>query len=197
MPTTVTPISVTTAHPRNGAPYTEADHEMLVAMLKERATLEHMSEKLGRQPRALLTRLRKLLPPEQRKCPTDRVVPAAWDVVTDEAYDWRRTILLPDPLPPVTHVTRSGVAGLCDGDLATVAQALAVAHPSSELMAEVREEVRQRGLGYEVVHRQVAHLRRNCLGSPSSHEEQAWAWAEELGLGGRYRWEERRWEDYY
>ena len=113
--------------PRHGQPWTDEDYEHLVALVREGHDSPQIADALGRREGALAQRLRALLPPDQRACLADRVLPALRAAVRERPdYPWAEVMLtFPPPAPVVRHVVeRAGIGGLEDDLLVEVAWAM-------------------------------------------------------------------------
>lgn len=167
---------------RNGQSYTDDDHETMVAMAREGAPIDKIARKLQRQPAALLVRMRKLLPPAQRHCPTDRVLPALKAAAERPDYDWRAVVLESPPPPPVQKVIRAGIDGLETEQLVLIAHAVGVLREpgTEELVQELAKALRERGRTHSLVDSHLSHLRRTDRGSLANDRDVAQAWVAEL-----------------
>ncbi|OYN93103.1 hypothetical protein [Enemella evansiae] len=167
---------------RNGQSYTDDDHETMVTMAREGAPVEAIARKLQRQPAALLVRMRKLLPPAQRHCPTDRVLPALQAAADRPDYDWRVVVLESPPPPPVQKVIRAGIEGLDTDQLLLITHAVGVLREpgTEELVQELATAVRERGLTRSLIEQHLSLLRRTDRGSLANDRDVADAWVADL-----------------
>lgn len=178
---TITPLPTPMLQrPRNG--FVDEDHDVIIAMAQEGATLTQIGNVFDKTSKSIETRARKLLPPGQRKIPTDRVLPTLAMLSSEEGYDWRTTIAMDDPLPPVNKVIHSGIEGLTDEQLIQCAHAVAVCHPHGPVFDELLAECNKRLLGPGIVAAHAKHRKLQELSNPDQAEEISEAWAEELGF---------------
>lgn len=162
---------------RSGEPWTDEDYERLVALIRDGADHDDIATGLQRPVPTVGTRTRRLLPVEERRCPPDRVLPAARRHLSDPEYDWRRVMLLSEPprpsapLPP--PVVRGGVPGLDDDDLVTTAYGLLCAFRESSrpVVREVAQEVDRRGLEQDLIGRRADHLLHRMGETVTSYAE--------------------------
>ncbi|WP_166998148.1 hypothetical protein [Paramicrobacterium fandaimingii] len=131
---------------RHGEPWNDDDYEALISEVREGSDDQRIAAAIGRARGTILTRVRKLLPVDMRRCPADRVLPAARVEFARDDYDWRVTILQsPPPAPIVTPpaIVRHGIAGLSADDLGTIAFSLALTGGTqcAELLARVCAEL--------------------------------------------------------
>lgn len=176
-------MSTTVPPARNGQPYTDEELERMVAMTRDGRTAEDLAAATERRTTGIVQRLRRMLPLEYRSCPPDRVVPALREVLADSTYDWRRAMLLSPPPRPVikpADVVRSGVAGLDDRELVTIAYLLiASGRPRDvELLRIVGREVRRRWLIPELVELRTRRIIHEgiCIPRELSLREAAELW---------------------
>lgn len=171
---------------RSGQPWADDDYEKMVDAVKEGEQLGAIAAALQRPNSTILSRLRRLLPVQERRCLGDRVLTAARAHLQDPAYDWKQTMLLseePRTVQPPPPIVRHGVEGLTDADLVTVAYSMLCAHRGSEtrLLREVSDEVEGRGVVHHLVRRRVDHLLHGNDGAGimllrSDVERTAWEW---------------------
>lgn len=174
--------AITDDHPtpppaRSGEPWTDEDYEQLVALIRDGADHDEIATGLQRPLSTVGMRTRRLLPVEERRCPSDRVLPAARRHLSDPAYDWHHVMLLSEPprpaapLPP--PVVRGGVPGLDDDDLVTTAYGLLCAFRESRrpVVREVAQEVGRRGLEQDLIGRRADHLLHRMGETVTSYTE--------------------------
>lgn len=178
----VTPLF--TAYPRDDRPsrsgklWETSDYEAMVAAIRDGAADEAaIAERIGRSESTVGDRLRRLLPLPQRGCLPDRVLPALQDALADPDYDWAHEMLLSPPPTPIVRqeVIRSGLAGLNDDQVVTIAYALmaSAGAEEAELLDDLAERLRDQRLIDRVVTRRAM---RAVRASPHSIDEDA-AWA--------------------
>lgn len=154
-----------TDEPRNhGVPWTDAQHEQLVERVRAGDDTEQIAEAVGRKPAAVTTRLRRLLPPDNRDHPSDLVLTVAREYLGDAAAEWRVNLLrstVPRPVITPPPVMRTGLGGIDDDDLVVLAYALIAAQGSGQpdLLDRLVTEVQDRGLEHRVVALRVRELR--------------------------------------
>ena len=173
---------------RSGQPWTEECHAELADLVTAGLALPDVADAAGRQPAAVLTRLRRMLPVDERGCPEFLVLPRLRELLED-GHDWRRAMLQDSPKPPVVRppaVHRAGVAGLEDDDLVEVADALVRTQArDDDLLERVRQQLVERRLSGRLVQRRVRELVR---ATPTFHHEEEFQMAAEQwvtnGLGG-------------
>ncbi|GAB2469645.1 hypothetical protein GCM10027030_00450 [Luteococcus sediminum] len=182
IPPLPTPIA---QRPRNG--FIDDDHDVIIAMAQEGASLTQIGNVFDKTVKSIETRARKLLPPGQRKIPSDRVLPTLAIVSAEPGYDWRSTIAQDDPLPPVNEIVHTGIAGLSDDQLVTCAHAVAVCLPHGPGFDELLAECNRRRLGRRIVTAHAAHRRLQESPNPDQAEEISEAWAEEIGFHAPHR----------
>jgi hypothetical protein len=142
---------------RSGQPWTDDDYERLVALVREGSDVPAAADALGRTEGAVTSRLRALLPPEQRSILADRVLPTLREHVRERPdYPWAEVLAQGSPPAPIVQevVHRAGVAGL-EADL-LVEAAWAMLHCETAEAESVREvclEVEARGLDDSLVER--------------------------------------------
>ncbi|MEL4358463.1 MULTISPECIES: hypothetical protein [unclassified Luteococcus] len=173
----------TSTAPRMGLTYTDEDHDTLLGMLREGASTGEIALALGRTIKSVEQRARKLLPPGQRHCPLDRVMPTLAKVCAEPGYDWRATVCLDDPPAPINKIVRSGIEGLESPELVEFAHDLAVCFPQGPMFESVTAEVRKRGLVGDVVRRHELHRRLREEPDPDQAYEISTAWADAVGFG--------------
>lgn len=167
---------------RMGTRFTDEDHELIISKVREGAQGPELARALKRTQASVEQRARKLLPPGQRRCPIDRVLPTLAAAVTEPDYDWRTVVALDDPKPPVNEIVRVGISGLSDEELVECAHAVAVTLPRGEQFESLRDEVNQRGLGYQLARRHVLH--RQLVEAPhgDQHDGISSSWCEAMGF---------------
>lgn len=157
--TTPAPVSLVPRHRpgRQGQPWTDEDYEHLITLVREGHGIFAMAEALGRSEGAVANRLRALLPPDQRSCLGDRVLPTLRTRVQEQPdYPWAEIMVqFPPPPPVVTQVVRrDGIAGLEDDDLLELVWALLHCETSgSDTERSACLEVRTRGLEARLIDR--------------------------------------------
>lgn len=165
---------------RSGQPWTEECLAELVTLLLEGHDVRAIALRAGRTHSTVLTRLRRMLPPDERGCPEPLVLPRLRELLATADYDWRRTMLKDAPPRPVHRppaVHHAGVAGLVDDDLVEVADALIRTNVrEADLLERVRQEVVERRLGDRLVSRRVRDLVRS---TPTYHHEEEFRMAAE------------------
>lgn len=194
---TVTPLPLFDySQPRNhGQPWDEESTEEMLAAAAAGRPLAEIADLAGRTVQSVAQRLRRLLRPEQRSCPSDRIVPVLATNLEDETYDWRVVIVQPNLRPPQpAPIHKQGIDGLTDAQLAAFAHSLLLSRgpTKSAVMAEVLDEVRSRRVWHEVIVLQQRRLQAaGALASVALQEARTW-----LGLVGgvdldepwRYSW---------
>lgn len=183
----VTPAS---AHDtsRMGTRFTDEDHELIVRLVREGADGPALARALKRTQTSAEQRARKLLPPGQRRCPIDRVLPSLAAAVAEEGYDWRTVIAQDDPPAPVRQVVRSGIEGLDDDQLVTCAHAVAVSPVALPLRDELVAEVNKRRLGHRVALEHSIYRRFTDQPNPHADEEISDGWCQAMGFTPGYRY---------
>lgn len=123
----------------------------LVAAVRAGDDLDALSAQFLRGKQAMLTRLRLFLPVDERKCPSDRVLPRLFEHLGDDSYDWKDALLRTPKPPPVIKQCFNGIRGLTSRQLVFVGKAL-LADPftDEQIVAEVKEELHKRGLDRRV-----------------------------------------------
>ncbi|MEL4504428.1 hypothetical protein AAEX63_06575 [Luteococcus sp. H138] len=168
--------------PRTGLAYTDDDHDTLLAMLREGASTGEIAVALGRTIKSIEQRARKLLPPGQRHCPLDRVMPTLATVCAEPDYDWRTTISLDDPPAPINRIERVGIEGLTDEQLVECAHAVAVCLPHGAIFELLKDETNKRRLVHEVVRRHAVHRHLGEQAEPEQAQDISSAWAQAVGF---------------
>lgn len=181
---------------RTGLAYTDEDHDTLLSMLREGASTPEIAVALCRTVKSVEQRARKLLPPGQRHCPLDRVMPTLATACADPDYDWRTTISQDDPPAPINKIVRSGIEGLTDDQLVECAHAVAVCGPQAGIFDQLKKEVNERGLGQRICARHRLHRRLQEQPNPDQCDEISRAWSDAIGFDERfgsyrYRYSER------
>jgi hypothetical protein len=174
---------------RWGQQWTEDCFAELVQLVAAGLTLQDVADAAGRTPSTVLSRLRRMLPVDERGCPEPLVVPRLRELLEDEDHDWRRAMLKDTPKPPVVRppaVHREGIPGLEDDDLVEIADALVRTQArDAGLLERVRQQLLERRLGNRLVVRRVRELVR---ATPTFHHEEEFDMAAEQwvtnGLGG-------------
>ena len=173
---------------RTGLTWTEEHLGELATLAAAGHDLDGIADEAGRSRQAVLARLRRMLPVDERGCPEALVLPRLRELLQD-GHDWRRTMLTDTPPRPVHRppaVHRAGVAGLEDDDLVELADALVRTQARDvDLLERVRQQVVDRRLGDRLVRRRVRELVR---ATPTYHHEEEFRMAAEQwvtnGLGG-------------
>ncbi len=133
-------------------------------LVRDGADHDGIADGLQRPLSTVGTRVRRLLPVAERRCPSDRVLSAAREHLSDPAYDWRHVMLLSEPpRPPAplpAPIIRGGISGLTDDDLVTTAYGLLFAFRESRIpvVREVAREIGHRGLLLDLIGRRADHL---------------------------------------
>lgn len=170
--------------PTTPVPWTDASLTELVAAVRagdEHATL---CDRFRRGTQSITTRLRLLLPVEERKCPTDRVLPRLRELLRDESYDWRAALLQTAPPPPVIRHEHKGLDGLTEHQLIQVAAAVFNApFTDATFAAEVRTTVRDRGLVRRVENTLTQRLVASGVPYPDAVHAVEHLWDEAQGGG--------------
>ncbi len=153
------------------------EQQRLVDLVRHGVDLPDLVEALNRSRAPIVTRLRLMLPLAHRDCPADLVLTAAREAFADPDHDWRAAQLLSPPPRPIEQVVLSGVAGLTDDQLVTVAYSLLTSHGYEErlLLAELLPLLRERQLSWRVTERRRNHLLHHNL-SVEEAERAAHAW---------------------
>lgn len=125
----------------------------------------------------MATRLGRLLPLAQRECLADRVLPALRDALADPDYDWAAEMLLTPPPASIVHqeVIRTGLDGLSDDQLVTIAYALMASCGAEEhdVLTDLEPLLCERRLVDELIERRAM---RAVRASPHPIEE-VFTWA--------------------
>lgn len=177
---------------RSGTPWTEDDLVLLVAQVRRGADEATTARCLARVERAVVQRLRRMLPLEHRGCPADQVFVAARKALQDPEYDWREALLLSVPPPPVVNppaMVSTGIEGLDDDQLATVAYALLCSQgPRVRRMLEaVSGEVARRRVCADVLSLAVRHVQRRAAGyGDAARAAAAWIESADGWTGGEF-----------
>lgn len=182
------PISSEPSLHRAGLPWSGPDYEAMARSVAEGYTLEETASLLGRTPAAIIARLRRLLPPDERRLPQDLVAGRLHDLFTeDPAYDWRN-IMLKDPPPAPVHkpadIIRTGIDGLTDEQLVVVAFAVLVADTAfpddTGIGRDILAAAYGRGLDRQLLRRRITLSRRRgeIPGRHADEEAAAELWIE-------------------
>jgi len=167
------------APPRAGQPWTDEHLCELVALTAAGHDFNQLTVEAGRSRQAVLTKLRRMLPVDERGCPEPLLLPRLRELL-GQGHDWRHTMLKDNPPRPVHQppaVHRAGVAGLADDDLVEVADAIIRTNlRQADLVERVRQEVVDRRLGDRLVARRVRDLVRS---TPTYHHEEEFRMAAE------------------
>lgn len=174
---------------RTGRPWTDEETARIVAWVRDGADEHTVTLRARRSTTSVVSRMRRMLPPEHRSCPADLVVPALRGHLRDPDYDWRATMLLAPPPRPVVRppdIVRTGVAGLTDADLVGITHSVLLDDRAST--ADLRErlvgEVRERALARDVVDAHETYL--TTLREPvgiRDLDEWVHRWSSAVGLG--------------
>lgn len=178
---------------RSGTLWTEEDYELAIHQVKAGAGIDQLAEALQRKPEAVANKLRRLLPPQQRKCPTDRTVHALKTALDDPDYDWRKVVLESLPAAPVTKIVRTGLPGLEAADLVATTYALATTRTRGpdELLDRALEEVSDRRMDYALMQtRATALLQQDSPVTRHEAMECARDWLESLREGRSFYFDE-------
>lgn len=181
---------------RSGKTWEPSDYESLVEGIRKGLELPALATRLGRSTTSVSTRLRRLLPLPQRECLFDQVLPALRSALADPGYDWRTEMRLSPPPAPIIHqeVIRTGLDGLSDDQLITVAYALLASggREEGELLDQLNERLENDGLMERLI---GMRAQRAVRYSPFSiDEDSAWAHASYWvrGRGSYSSWQRRR-----
>lgn len=153
------------AEPRNhGLPWDDVQHQRLVDRVRAGDDMDQLAEAVGRKTGAVTMRLRRLLPPDNRDHPSDLLLSATREFLSDPDADWRGNLLRstkPRPIVAPPAIVRTGIGGIEDDDLVNVAHALVSAQGEhrSDLLERIVTEVQNRALGHRVVALRVRELR--------------------------------------
>ena len=149
---------------RSGQPWTDEDYEQLIDLVREGLGTYAIAEALGRSDGAVSLRLRALLPPEERSCLGDRVLPTLRTHLRDRPdYPWAEIMVQSPPPAPVVRqvVQRHGIAGLEDAQLTEVAWAMLNCETTDDqVLQDVCSEVDTRRLDRTVTDRLTRALER-------------------------------------
>lgn len=190
------PTPVAAKPKRSGKLWEELDYELLVEGIREGLDVPALAERVGRVESSVWQRLRRLVPLPQRGCLTDQLLPVLRTALDDPEYDWRTEMRLTPAPAPIVHqeVVRTGLDGLSDDQMVTVAYALLASsgHEEAELFAELRERLEGDGLMERLI---GLRAQRAVRASPYSIDEDA-AWAHASywvrGRGSYHSWYRRR-----
>ncbi len=177
---------------RHGQPWLMSDYELMVQGVRDGLELPSLASRLGRAEKVLLPRLRRLLPAAQRECYPELVLDALRTALADDTYDWRHEMLLSPPIIR-NEIVHSGLDGLSDDQVVTVAYALLVSGGAEEsaLFDQLSERLASDRLTDRLIEMRAWRAARS---SPFSIDEDA-AWAHASywvrGRGGYRNWHHR------
>ena len=174
--------------PRAGQQWTDEHLRELADLVAAGHDLDQVSVEAGRSRQAVVVKLRRMLPVDERGCPEPLMLPRLRELLA-EGHDWRRAMLKDTPPRPVHRppaVHHAGIPGLADDDLVEVADALVRTQArDDDLLERVRQQLVDRNLGERLVQRRVRELVR---ATPTFHHEEEFRMAAEQwvsnGLGG-------------
>ena len=150
---------------RSGLPWTTADHEAMADAAAKGQNLKQIAATLGRTEAAVIGRLRRLLPTDERRCPQELVAVRLHEIFTaDPDYDWREVMIKDAPVSKPADIVRTGLNGLTDDQLAYLAYAALVADTvdadSTGIGRELIVTACRRGLKQEILDLRVNQVRR-------------------------------------
>ena len=169
----------------HGVPWTDDQHELLIERIKAGDDLEAIADAIGRKPHAALSRMRRLLPPDNREHPSDLVLAVVREYLSDPNADWRTNLLTANPPRPIitpAPIVRTGLGGIPNDDLVTIVHAMIAVHGQTppELLRQLIDELEDRHLVRRLITERVRELRyvHNCTLSEDQLHDAARRWVD-------------------
>ncbi|WP_153503178.1 hypothetical protein [Cumulibacter manganitolerans] len=178
------PIAGQHPNPANhGTPWTDRQHHLLVERIRAGDDLDAIADALGRRASSVLTRMRRLLPADNREHPGDLLLTVTRDYLADPEAPWRANLLRSTPPRPVITppaIVRTGLGGIDDDDLVALVHAMITVHGRTppDLLHRLGDELAERGLTGRLVRERARELRysRDCVLSDAQLDDAAEAW---------------------
>lgn len=165
---------------RPAGPVTTEEIELIARLASEARDLDHIVEETGRSRQTVVKYLRLMLPLAERGCPDPLVAERVGAQFAAGEFDWKATMALTPPPPPVTRIERNGLAGLANEELVTIA--LLVADRAGpryrEFIPGLCVEIRSRHLAHELHEARRRELIRAGL-DPDQADRAASIWLED------------------